>query len=114
MKDQTTGYIEEAERLAKDPPADLPTLTKAMKKLSCGIITVPDEDKDRRRDAYVALRDVATRLHPWAPCQRTDPWAWDDFLAAFEERVGFAYLGPGEAITSPMVCTYLEAEDTCD
>ena len=114
MKDPGPSDLAAALDLAKDPSTSLPILTKAMRKLGIGIYTSTDQQKDERRDAYVSLRDAAVKRHPNSPACATDPWAWDDFLAAFEERNGFIYRGSGEAITSAMVGTYLETTDPCD
>jgi hypothetical protein len=114
MTDDTRGAVNDARALIEGGVTDLPRMTKIMRALALGLLTVSDVEKDKRRDAYVMLRERALAHHNHAPAMATDPWAWEDYLAAFEECNGFPYRDTGIGITSAMVSTYLKGNQQCD
>lgn len=110
MDSEPTKALKTAFDLINTEGIGLPALTKAMRALAVGLFTLTDAEKDDRRDAYLALRTAALAKDKHAPAAATDPWAWEDYLALYEERNGYAYTGSACGITAAMVCTYLEID----
>jgi hypothetical protein len=113
IDDTTARRVEAAIELSKTLATDLGLLTEAMTALREGIALSPDQEKDRRRDAYIILRGHAVSRFPQAPAHKTDPWAWEDFRVAYQEREGKPFRGTGDLISAVMVAGYLGV-DRCD